>query len=346
MTHRRVSRFTHVRVGTAARLHGRCRKPAKMKLDDPIDAVEPFEIPGRSFSKSMITMTSMNRRSFLSRTAGIAGGLAACRLSAVLQAVPRYRSMRLGLVTYLWGKDMSLPVLIESCEKSGLLGVEARTEHAHGIEPHLSQRERREVRKRFADSPVTLVGYGSNAQFHENDPARVRANIELARKYVLLMHDCGGTGVKVKPNAFVEGVPHEKTIEQIGTALNELAAFGADYGQQIRVEVHGRETSELPVIKKIFDVASHPNVTVCWNSNNADLNGSGLEHNFNLVKDRFGDTVHVRELNIGDYPYADLIQLFRAIDYRGWILLEARTNPEDKIAAMIEQRRIFEEWIG
>jgi hypothetical protein len=102
------------------------------------------------------------------------------------------------------------------------------------------------------------------------------------------MHDCGGSGVKVKPNSFVKGVEHEKTIEQIGKALNEVAAYGQEYGQQIRVEVHGPGTSELPVIKAIFDVADHPNVAVCWNSNGEDLKGEGLEYNFNLVKSRFG----------------------------------------------------------
>jgi len=253
--------------------------------------------------------------------------------------------MRIGLVTYLWGKDMDLPTLIDACEKSGLLGVELRTQHAHHVEPSLSKAQRREVRKRFEASTVTLVGYGSNAQFHENDAARVKHNIELTKQYIHLMHDCGGRGVKVKPNSFVKDVPREETIEQIGKALNEVAAYGEQYGQEIRVEVHGRGTSELPVMKAIFDVADHPNVGVCWNSNNADLQGEGLEKNFALVKDRLADTVHVRELNLGDYPYDRLMGLFVRMNYKGWILLECRTNPADKIAAMNEQRQAFEELV-
>jgi sugar phosphate isomerase/epimerase len=127
--------------------------------------------------------------------------------------------------------------------------------------------------------------------------------------------------------------------------LNEVAAYGQEYGQQIRVEVHGPGTSELPVIKAIFDVADHPNVAVCWNSNGEDLKGEGLEYNFNLVKSRFGKTVHVRELNIDDYPYQKLISLFHANNYDGWILLEARTEPADKVAALTEQRLVFEQMV-
>jgi hypothetical protein len=140
-------------------------------------------------------------------------------------------------------------------------------------------------------------------------------------------------------------VSREKTIEQIGKSLNELGRFGADYGQEIRLEVHGA-CSPLPVIKGIMDVAEHPNVGVCWNCNSQDLTGRGLEYNFNLVKDRFSDTVHIRELNIGSYPYQELINLFVEMGYGGWILLEARTNPKDRVKALVEQREVFGEMVA
>jgi sugar phosphate isomerase/epimerase len=288
-------------------------------------------------------MPHHDRRRFLTSTAAglIALPSATKQLLATAQPTPA-STPKFGLVTYLWGQDMDLPTVIDACTKSGLGGVELRTEHKHGVEPSLTKAQRQEVRRRFADSPVTLVGYGSNAQFHENDPARLKANIELAKKYIQLMHDCGGSGVKVKPNSFVKDVPREKTIEQIGRALNEIAAYGQEYGQQIRVEVHGPGTSELPVMKAIFDVADHPNAAVCWNSNAEDLKGEGLEHNFHLVAQRFGKTAHVRELTGTDYPWAQLFGLFRSIRYDGWVLLEARGNPADKVAALIEQRQAFE----
>ena len=285
-------------------------------------------------------MTGLNRRRFL-HSAGL--GLAAAAAGPLPAA--KAAGMRLGLVTYQWAKDMDLPAVIRACEKSGLLGVELRTEHAHGVEPSLTKAQRQEVRKRFADSPVELVGYGSNCEYHSPDPAKLKQNIELTRQYIQLMHDCGGSGVKVKPNDLPKSLPPEKTIEQIGKALNEVGAYGAEYGQKIRVEVHGRATSELPVMKQIFDVATHPNVYDSWNCNDADLKGAGLEANFNMVKDRFGDTVHIRELNVGDYPYAQLIKLFKGIRYNGRLLLEARTEPQDKIQAMAEQLKVFRQML-
>ena len=293
-------------------------------------------------------MKSISRRYFLHHSSLVACGAAvgSSQLAPFADAAAKATRMQFGLVTYLWGKDMDLPTLIEACEKSGLGGVETRTQHKHGVEPSLSKAERGEAKKRFVDSSVTLVGYGSNAQYHEADPAKLAANIELTKSYIHLMHDCGATGVKVKPNGFPKDVSREKTIEQIGKSLNKVAAYGADYGQEIRVEVHGRGTQELPVMKAIFDVADHKNATICWNSNDVDLQGEGLDHNFDLVKDRFGATVHVRELNEGKYPYAYLFKRFKQMKYRGWILLEARGNPEDKVKALIEQRKAFEGLVG
>jgi sugar phosphate isomerase/epimerase len=287
-----------------------------------------------------------SRRKFLKRSGLISSAFA---LNTISSWNPLLASsgnkMKLGLVTYLWGKDWDLPTLIANCEKSNLKGVELRTEHAHGVEINLSKSERSEVKKRFEDSTVEVVGYGSNYQYDNPDPEVLRKSIEDTKKYIILCNDIGASGIKVKPNQFHEGVSHEKTLEQIGRSLNELGKFGADHGQEIRLEVHGPGTSELPNIKKIMDVANHPNVGVCWNCNDVDLLGEGLKYNFNLVKDRLASTVHVRELNIGDYPYQELIKLLVDIDYEGWILLECRTNPDDKVAALIEQDKVFNEMV-
>ncbi|MBN1347750.1 MAG: sugar phosphate isomerase/epimerase [Phycisphaerae bacterium] len=294
--------------------------------------------------------SDLSRREFFDLGGRAAAGLlaGAALPAGVLQAAASAKpgsKMRLGLVTYLWGQDWDLPTLIANCEKTKILGVELRTEHAHGVQPEISAQKRKEVKKRFDDSPVVFVGPGTNECYDSPDPAKLAKMIERTKEWIKLSRDCGGSGVKVKPNDFHKGVPHEKTIEQIGKSLNTVGKFAADLGQQIRLEVHG-SCCELPTIKAIMDVADHPSVAVCWNCNGQDLKGEGLVHNFNLVKDRFGDTVHVRELNLGDYPYQELMSLFVKMDYKGWILLEARTKPKDRIAALNEQREVFAKMVA
>ena len=103
-----------------------------------------------------------SRRSFLQKSLVAGVGLSLIDPMAV-QAMMKKSGMKLGLVTYQWGKDWDLPALISNCEKGGFLGVELRTQHAHGVETSLSAGERSEVKKRFADSSVTCVGLGKDS---------------------------------------------------------------------------------------------------------------------------------------------------------------------------------------
>lgn len=288
---------------------------------------------------------NQSRRSFLQKSLAAGVGLSLIDPFSA-QATIIKSKMKLGLVTYQWGKDWDLPTLITNCEKSGFEAVELRTQHAHGVETSLSASERADVKKRFADSSVTCVGYGSNYDYHHADQERVKQNIQGTKDYLKLCKDIGATGIKVKPNGLPSEVSKEKTITQIAASLSECGKYASDLGQVIRVEVHGKLTQQLPNMKAIFDQVTEKSVKVCWNCNDQDLLSPGLEGNFNSVKKWFGDTVHIRELNVGEYPYQQLMDLFVGMKYNGYILLEARTQPADRIAAMKEQLEVFNKMIG
>lgn len=288
-------------------------------------------------------MSLMSRRDFLG-VAAVGMGVAAETLGRPRLALAQEKKgadIRFGLVTYQWGKDWDLPTLIANCSKAGVLGVELRTTHKHGVEPSLTDAQRGDVRKRFADSDVKCVGIGSNERFDSPDAATLQKAIEATKAFIVLSHDIGASGVKVKPDSFHKDVPKEKTIEQIGKALNEVAEFASGFGQQIRLEVHG-QCCQLPTIKSIMDVADGDNVAVCWNSNPQDLEAPGLEHNFNLVKARFGDTAHIHRLESKTYPHQQLLDLYVKMDYSGWLMLEEGEVPKDPAAELIEQRKLFD----
>lgn len=283
-----------------------------------------------------------DRRRFLTALLGIGASTFVSAQEAALSMKGEH--LQFGLVTYMWGADWDLPVLISNCQQAGVLGVELRVQHAHQVKPELDMKQRGEVRRRFEDSPVQVLGMGTNAEFHSPDPAVVRQNLESAKAYVKLSHDIGASGVKVKPNALPKEVPVEKTLEQIGKALAELGDYALGFGQEIRLEVHGG-VCDLGHIRTVMDAAGRDNVRVCWNSNEEDLAGAGLAANFAKVKDYLGRTVHIRELNEGSYPYPLLMQELVAADYEGWVLLEARTKPADRVAALAQQKKLFVELV-
>lgn len=282
---------------------------------------------------------SVSRRGFIENNFGALAALSLDQLPGFLKMAKP--AMRMGLVTYQWGKDWDLPTLISNCEAAGFYGVELRTGHAHKVETDLNAAQRAEVKKKFADSKVTCIGYGSNFEYHSIDRAELRHNIEQTKQYIILCRDIGATGIKVKPNYLPPEVPKERTIAQIAAALNECGKFARDHGQLIRVEVHGKYSQEIPNMKAIFEQVTDPNVKMCWNSNETDLLPPGLETNFNSVKKWFGDTVHVRRLDDPVYSFQQLINLFTSMGYSGWILLEAHDDPADKIVAMKEQLSLF-----
>ncbi|HVG97946.1 MAG TPA: sugar phosphate isomerase/epimerase family protein [Chloroflexota bacterium] len=241
--------------------------------------------------------------------------------------------MKLGLVTYQLGKDWDVPTLIEKLTALRYGGVELRTEHAHGVEDSLTPEQRAEVRRRFEDSSIELVGLGSTFEYHSLDPAVVRANIEGTKRYCQLAKDVGAGGVKVRPNGHQEaaGVPREQTLDQIGTALRECGVAAADNGVQIRLEMHGTVGDALDM-RRVADVADHPNVWLCWNSNaRFDVDGSGsVKSDFDLVRDRIG-LVHLHDLTDETYPWGELLGLLKGTGYAGYCLAEcapASSDPE------------------
>ncbi len=250
--------------------------------------------------------------------------------------------MKLGLVTYNMAKDWDVPTIIKNCTETGFSGVELRTTHAHGVEVKLSASEREAVKKQFDDSPIDIAGLGSAFDYHSSDQDVVRKNIEGTKEYSELAADVGAPGVKVRPNGLPDEVTVEKTLEQIGLALRECGEFAADLGVEIRLEVHGGGTSELPHIRTIIDVADQENVYVCWNSNFGEVEDGSIKNNFNYVTGRIG-LVHITELHRREYPWRELFTLLKESGYSGYTLAEI-AGSSDPVRVMNFYRALWEEY--
>lgn len=253
--------------------------------------------------------------------------------------------MKLGIVTYNIGKDWDLDTLIANCEGTGFDGVELRTTHAHGVEVELSAAERAAVRKRFDESKVEIVGLGSAFEYDAIDPEELKQQIERTKEYIRLAHDLGVSGIKVRPNKIHvdEGVEIETTLEQIGVSLAECGEFARDLGVQIRLEVHGRTTSDPVNIRKIMDYADHDNVFVCWNSNMTDLVDGSIDGNFASLQE-YIRLVHITEL-WNEYPWSRLFELLRQSGYTGFCLAEIPASA-DAIRLMCYYRALWRALAG
>jgi sugar phosphate isomerase/epimerase len=292
-----------------------------------------------------------SRRDFLAAGVGAAGTF--CALSAIGPAqllageAPARSTLRFGLCTYTWGRDWEVPALIANCEKAGLFGLELRTDmkYAHGVEATLGAQQRAEVKKRFADSPVRLVSIACGERYDWPEPEKLKAAIEATKARLILSGDVGCDILRVFPNQFHPNISHEKTIEQIANALKQLAPFAADLGQELSLEAHG-SVGELPNMRAIMDRVNRSNVRVRLNCAPRDAQGMGFTENFNLVKNFLSPIVHVHDLSDPQYPYQLMVDLLVKAKWGGWALTERQEQaPADRVAALIEQRKIWEAMI-
>lgn len=291
----------------------------------------------------------MDRRQFL-HAAGIAP--AAPMASAWAKGdEPRPPSIsappfRLGLVTYNLAATWDLATLLRVCQAVGISPVELRTSHRHGVEPSLGRSERREVRQKFADAGIEIWGSGTTCEFHSPEPAVVEQNVETCKRFVELVADLGGRGVKVRPNGLPRGVPVPRTLEQIAKALIRCGQAAADHGLEIWVEVHGPGTSEPAHMKTIMEQCGHPRVGLTWNSNATDIKNGSVREAFELLKPWIR-SCHINEIYkdlpplsasgkakaAAQYPYRELFHLFRTSGYDRVTMIEVGKSMPDAAAA-------------
>jgi hypothetical protein len=284
----------------------------------------------------------MQRRQFL-QTGALAAGLASTPVSAAPSDTShKSPKFQLGLVTYNLAASWDLPTLLRVCKNAGISPVELRTTHKHGVEPALSKAERKEVRERFADAGIAIWGCGTTCEFQAPDAAVVRQNIETCKRFVDLVAELGGRGVKVRPNGLPKDVPVEKTLEQIGKALIPCGKAAAEAGVEIWVEVHGTGTAQPPHMKTIMEHCRHPRVGLTWNSNPSDLKDGSVAASFELLWPWLR-SCHINELYkdaAGAYPYRELFRLFRRHGYDRATLCEVGQTVADEKAG-IEMLRYY-----
>ena len=292
----------------------------------------------------------VSRRGFLA--GGVCLGAAAVSLATLSGCQPKSKSAihaktRFGFTTYKWGKDWDMDTLITNCIKAKAFGVELRTSMSfkHGVELELSADERKEVKKRFADSPVALVGIACGERFDSPNADKLAKSIEQSKAFIKLSHDVGSEGVRVFPNDFHEGIEHDVTIAQIARSLNDIGKYAADYGQIVRLEAHGK-AGQLSTLHAIMEQVTAPSVKVKLNSDVRDTEGEGFARNFNLVKNHLGNTLHLHNMKDSEFPYQLQMDLLVDMGWNGWQLLEASDPVEDRLEALIEQGKIWQQLLA
>lgn len=282
--------------------------------------------------------------------------LLGCALAAPLVAASRAK-LRFGLATYEWGQDWDIPAILANLTKADVHFVELKTlikygngreaRYPHGVELELSAGERKEAKKRFKDSPVTLISLATSEHYPNADPVVEAKAIEDGLAYVKLSRDVGSRCVRVLPNPWLKDVPHEKTGEALAASLNKLGAYADQMGQEIAVEAHGGGTGELPFLRTVMEQVKYRSVKIRLNSEKRNTEGhGGIEGQFGMVKQWISPTMHIHNLKLPNYPYQEVIDWLVKNNWDGWAFLEVSDKVPDRVAGLAEQRELWESMVN
>jgi sugar phosphate isomerase/epimerase len=291
----------------------------------------------------------MTRREFLTRSAA----LTATAITPFAFAREAKKGLKLGLTTYMIGSKWTIPELIEFLPRFGIFGVELRTDmkFAHGIELASGKAERAEAAKRFADSPVKLVGIACGERYDSPDAAKLAKAVERTKELLQFCADLGAPGLRVFPNDFHKEVPQEKTLEQIAGALRQLAPAAASLGVELRLEAHG-SVGLLPHLATIAKAVGEPGIRVILNSDFRDTQGEGLAANLEKVRPYLAKTVHVHDLTAKNYTEAKFYEtqfaFLKRIGWDGFCMIEIGDKPDNeaRFKEIERQKKRWDELVG
>ncbi|MCE5215444.1 sugar phosphate isomerase/epimerase [bacterium] len=236
--------------------------------------------------------------------------------------------MKLSLLTYLLGKDMTLDELLDVVRKTGIDGLELRAEqgHKHGVELELTPEQRADVKKRFEDAYVPFACLATGCRFEDLDATKRQAEIDRAKQYCDLAADCGAPRIRVFGNAFPAGADKQQVVENVGAALREIAEHAAPRGVDVCLEMHG-DFYWWKYTLDAVELADHPRVGIVHNCDPREMKFGTISEFYTPVRKHLRH-FHMHDLE-SDYPYKALFGMLKRDGYGGFMSLEcgASTDP-------------------
>jgi sugar phosphate isomerase/epimerase len=240
--------------------------------------------------------------------------------------------MKLSLLTFNLGREMTLDELIEVFHSTEIDGVEFRAEadHKHGIELERTPEERAAIKARCEDAGMPIACIATGCRFESLDDSERQAEIDRAREFTDLAADVGCKRIRVFGNAFPQGADKQQVISNVGASLREIAEHSAPRGVQVNLEMHG-DFYWWEYALQAVEIADHPGVGIVYNCDERELGFGPICGFVDPVLDRIRH-VHMHDLESG-YPYRALIGMLRHAGYTGWMSLEC--SPSEDAARVI-----------
>ncbi len=235
--------------------------------------------------------------------------------------------MKLSLLTYLLGKDMTLDELFNVTRRNRIDGLELRAElgHQHGVELTLDAAARAAVKERFADSGVTFACLATSCKFESPDEATRQAEIDRAKSYCDLAADCGAPRIRVFGNAIPQGCDPDDVVEWVGVSLRQIAEHAEARSVDVCLEMHG-DFYWWEYALDAVQIADHPRIGIVHNCDPREMSFGPIAAFYEPVRDYIRH-VHMHDIE-SDYPYTALFGMLKRDGYGGFLSLESSASSD------------------
>lgn len=190
--------------------------------------------------------------------------------------------------------NLTLDEDLALAKRLGYDGIEPRTSgkvepevgdhktQKHGIEVYATAEQRREIRSKAEDSGIALCCLATSVRLA--DPANEKAELDYTRRAIALCSDIACPRIRVFGGAYPDSMTREQAIDQMVTALREVADEAQSAGITLCLETHDSWSDARPVAEVMKGV-NHPAVQVNWDFIHPWRRvGTDVEDSFNIVK--------------------------------------------------------------
>ena len=251
--------------------------------------------------------------------------------------------MRLSLLTYNLGKDLSLDDLIRVSEKYGYDGIEFRAGVGpHGVELTATAAQRAEIRRKMAASRVAIAGLGTSCRFESLDAAERQRQVAEAKAYIDLAADVGAPKIRVFGNCFPKGADKDTVIRNVGECLRQIGEHAEKGRVDCNLELHG-DFYYWEYTLRAVQLASHPRIGIVYNCNPEEMAFGSIGQFLEPIKPYLRH-VHLHELENG-YPYRLLFRFLKDIGYTGFNSVESDTPSPDAERVIAIYALLYRAWV-
>ena len=180
---------------------------------------------------------------------------------------------------------------------------------------------------------LRISDLGASATMHEFEPAKRKAQLDEARRFIDLAHRMNVPYVRVFGDKILAGQTKEATVDRVVSGLRELGQHAKGSGVQVLMESHG-DFPDSPTLLELMKDVAMPEVGILWDTHHTFSMGKEqpsvtygrlkpyIRHTHIKDSTGEGENLHYVLPGAGRIPLREIVRVLATGGYRGYYCFE------------------------